>query len=282
MSELVIGLDIGSAFTKIAIRHEVPAPCEVLSLKADAAFQAGFLIPSAVAFVGDRRTHKPLFGADAFGINEGPTVRRFVNWKRDLFSDAPLPPPRPVGWDALFASEEMRGLVQEYGIPPGELDSLALLTASARAFSGAPTLQQVRQSIDLSPQTRAHAVAVRFLTWLRQQTLASIREHHPNLPDIEAILVRVTVPAFAAGGHLDPQGTKKHGEPWGDGHLGDLPPLHVGVDGNATAPVLGPRLKLADVKNRSLMVHAGGDNHADHPAPLGGGGARMACGVIAG
>lgn len=91
-----------------------------------------------------------------------------------------------------------------------------------------------------------------------------------------------TVPAFAAGGHLDPQGSKKHGEPWGDGHLGDLPPLYVSADGNATAPVLGPRLKLADVKNRSLMVHAGGDNHADHPAPLGGGGARVACGVIGG
>jgi superoxide dismutase, Cu-Zn family len=90
------------------------------------------------------------------------------------------------------------------------------------------------------------------------------------------------VPAFAAGGHLDPAATKKHGEPWGDGHLGDLPPLYVGADGNATSPVLGPRLKLADVKNRSLMVHAGGDNHADHPAPLGGGGARVACGVIGG
>lgn len=91
-----------------------------------------------------------------------------------------------------------------------------------------------------------------------------------------------TVPALGAGGHLDPQGTKKHGEPWGDGHLGDLPPLHVGADGSATAPVLGPRLKLADVKGRALMVHAGGDNHADHPAPLGGGGARVACGVIDG
>jgi len=30
----------------------------------------------------------------------------------------------------------------------------------------------------------------------------------------------------------------------------------------------------------ALMVHAGGDNHDDHPAPLGGGGARIACGVI--
>jgi superoxide dismutase, Cu-Zn family len=91
-----------------------------------------------------------------------------------------------------------------------------------------------------------------------------------------------TVPAGAAGGHLDPQGTKKHGEPWGDGHLGDLPPLYVAADGTAAAPVLGPRLKLADVRNRALMIHAGGDNHADHPAPLGGGGARMACGVIGG
>lgn len=91
-----------------------------------------------------------------------------------------------------------------------------------------------------------------------------------------------TVPALAAGGHLDPAATKKHGEPWGDGHLGDLPPLYVAADGSAAQPVLGPRLKLADVKNRSLMVHAGGDNHADHPAALGGGGARVACGVIGG
>ena len=90
------------------------------------------------------------------------------------------------------------------------------------------------------------------------------------------------VPAMAAGGHLDPAGSKRHGEPWGDGHLGDLPPLYVATDGTAKSPVLGPRLKLADVKQRALMVHAGADNHADHPSPLGGGGARIACGVIGG
>jgi Cu-Zn family superoxide dismutase len=87
-------------------------------------------------------------------------------------------------------------------------------------------------------------------------------------------------PAMAAGGHYDPAATKRHGAPWGDGHLGDLPALYVDTAGNANNPVLAPRLKLADVKNRSLMVHAGGDNHADHPAPLGGGGARVVCGVI--
>ena len=87
-------------------------------------------------------------------------------------------------------------------------------------------------------------------------------------------------PAIGAGGHLDPAGTKRHGTPWGDGHLGDLPALHVAADGTASNPVLAPRLKLADVADRSLMIHAGGDNHADHPAPLGGGGGRIVCGVI--
>ncbi len=88
------------------------------------------------------------------------------------------------------------------------------------------------------------------------------------------------VAALAAGGHLDPAKTGRHGTPWGDGHLGDLPPLYVAADGTATQPVLGPRLKAADVAARSLMAHVGGDNHADHPAPLGGGGARMVCGVV--
>ncbi|MES2918369.1 MAG: superoxide dismutase [Cu-Zn] SodC [Pseudomonadota bacterium] len=88
------------------------------------------------------------------------------------------------------------------------------------------------------------------------------------------------VPALAAGGHFDPAGRGRHGTPWGDGHLGDLPALYVDADGRATQPVLAPRLKAKHLAGRSLMVHAGGDNHADHPAALGGGGARIACGVI--
>jgi Cu-Zn family superoxide dismutase len=87
------------------------------------------------------------------------------------------------------------------------------------------------------------------------------------------------VAALSAGGHYDPEKSNRHGTPWGDGHLGDLPPLFVDANGNASQPVLAPRLKMADMKGRSLMVHVGGDNHADHPAPLGGGGARMVCGV---
>lgn len=89
------------------------------------------------------------------------------------------------------------------------------------------------------------------------------------------------VPGGAAGGHYDPKGTKRHGTPWGEeGHLGDLPPLYVDDKGNATNPVLAPRLKMSDIRGRALMIHAGGDNHSDHPEPLGGGKGRIACGVI--
>lgn len=87
--------------------------------------------------------------------------------------------------------------------------------------------------------------------------------------------------AEAAGGHFDPDKTGKHDGPYGKGHLGDLPALYVNTDGTADYPVLAPRIKkLDDIKNRALMIHSGGDNHADSPEPLGGGGARVACGVI--
>ncbi|EKM0371023.1 superoxide dismutase [Cu-Zn] SodC2 [Cronobacter turicensis] len=87
--------------------------------------------------------------------------------------------------------------------------------------------------------------------------------------------------AEAAGGHFDPQNTGKHAGPEGDGHLGDLPALVVNNDGKATEPVAAPRIKTLDeIKGKALMVHVGGDNMSDHPKPLGGGGARYACGVI--
>ena len=87
--------------------------------------------------------------------------------------------------------------------------------------------------------------------------------------------------AEAAGGHLDPHNSGKHEGPEGMGHLGDLPVLVVNNDGKATDPVVAPRLKkLDEVKGKALMVHVGGDNMSDQPKPLGGGGARYACGVI--
>lgn len=85
---------------------------------------------------------------------------------------------------------------------------------------------------------------------------------------------------MAAGGHLDPKKTNTHLGPYNNhGHLGDLPALYVDKDGRATTPILAPRLKIADIQNHAIMIHAGGDNYTDTP-PNGGGGARLACGII--
>jgi Cu-Zn family superoxide dismutase len=86
--------------------------------------------------------------------------------------------------------------------------------------------------------------------------------------------------ALAAGPHFDPAHSGKHLGPHGGGHKGDLPKLEAGADGVASKTVVVPGVKVADIRNRSVMIHAGGDNYSDTPAPLGGGGARVACGVI--
>ncbi|MDM1280258.1 MULTISPECIES: superoxide dismutase family protein [Acinetobacter] len=85
--------------------------------------------------------------------------------------------------------------------------------------------------------------------------------------------------ALAAGGHFNPNQAPNHGNPL-SGHLGDLPVLNVAANGTARVTLLAPRLKLQDVQGLALMIHAGGDNYADTPKPLGGGGDRIACGVI--
>lgn len=88
------------------------------------------------------------------------------------------------------------------------------------------------------------------------------------------------VAGLAAGGHYDPAHSGKHEGPAGSGHSGDLPALKVADDGTATSAIVASRLKIVDVINRSIMIHAGSDNYSDTPKPLGGGGARIACGII--
>ncbi|MDN6320636.1 MAG: superoxide dismutase family protein [Marinobacter sp.] len=91
-----------------------------------------------------------------------------------------------------------------------------------------------------------------------------------------------TTSAGAAGGHYDPQKSKSHKGPFEvSGHLGDLPRLHVGPGGENAQTNIAPRLELSDFKGRALVIHGGGDNYSDSPQPLGGGGARIACGVVA-
>ena len=46
-------------------------------------------------------------------------------------------------------------------------------------------------------------------------------------------------------------------------------------------PVLAPRLRVADIRDRAVVIHAGADRYMDHGHHKhGNGGACMDCGVI--
>ena len=83
----------------------------------------------------------------------------------------------------------------------------------------------------------------------------------------------------AAGEHYDPDAKKSHKGPKASGHKGDLPALNATAKGDVKQTLTAPRLKLADVQGRSLVIHEGGDNYSDKPEN-GGGKGRIACGVI--
>lgn len=89
-----------------------------------------------------------------------------------------------------------------------------------------------------------------------------------------------TVLGGAAGGHYDPHQTGRHAGPGADGHQGDLPALFAASDGTVQATHQLTGVQASDFKGRAVIIHAGGDNYQDTPEPLGGGGGRIACGVI--
>ena len=124
------------------------------------------------------------------------------------------------------------------------------------------------------------AEGVRFSPDLQDLTPGEHGFHIHEFPSCDALEKDgKRVPALAAGGHYDPDSIGRHEGPAGKGHKGDLPRLVVNEKGFATEPVIAPRLTLKELSGRSLMIHEGGDNYSDHP-PMGGGGARIACGVI--
>jgi superoxide dismutase, Cu-Zn family len=78
------------------------------------------------------------------------------------------------------------------------------------------------------------------------------------------------VPGLAAGSHLWLSGTGELSGTTFSSHLGNLPNLEVNADGTATKAVVAARLTLADVANRSLMIHANQDDFS----------LRLACGRL--
>ncbi|RXZ64873.1 superoxide dismutase family protein [Pelagerythrobacter rhizovicinus] len=94
-----------------------------------------------------------------------------------------------------------------------------------------------------------------------------------------------TPPDFtSAGGHLNPADNEHGHENPAGSHLGDLPNLVAGADGNASATVeLGNGGASAidalfDADGTAVVVHADADDYRTDPT--GNAGSRIACGVL--
>lgn len=81
-------------------------------------------------------------------------------------------------------------------------------------------------------------------------------------------------------GHFDPESTDKHLGPDGGGHQGDLPRLVVNNTHRVKEVFYLQGITAQSFKNHAIMIHEGGDNYKGSPDPMGGDGARVACGVI--
>lgn len=80
----------------------------------------------------------------------------------------------------------------------------------------------------------------------------------------------VMVPGLAAGAHLFAEHQVGTDIVIYKSHLGSLPNLLVDAYGATTEEVIAPRLALADLVNRSIMIHASQDDNS----------ARLACGIF--
>ena len=86
----------------------------------------------------------------------------------------------------------------------------------------------------------------------------------------------------SAGGHVHGPAAPVHGllNPKAN-DLGDLPNLHAGQDGTASAEVFSSVVTLKalrDADGSAVVIHANPDDHMTQP--IGGAGARVACGEI--
>lgn len=86
----------------------------------------------------------------------------------------------------------------------------------------------------------------------------------------------------SAGGHVHTDGASVHGllNPKAN-DTGDLPNIHAGQDGAASAEMFTSLVTLQalrDADGSALVIHANPDDYSSQP--IGGAGPRVACGVI--
>lgn len=158
---------------------------------------------------------------------------------------------------------------------------IAMFSANLRAEAGAAVAQLVDPEGGVIGTATFEQAPKGVLMYVEVAGLT------PGAHGIHLHAVGACSPDFtAAGGHINPEGVA-HGlrNPEGP-DSGDLPLLHVGADGTATAEFYTPRVTvsggqappLLDEDGSAVVIHAHPDDHLTQP--IGGAGGRVGCGVV--
>jgi hypothetical protein len=197
MADRVFCIDLGSAYTKVALRRDPTADSQLLEFPG---VGVDFWVPTVIAV--DRRGTKPrvAFGDEAADQVEGGGIDVHRNWKRAVFRVPPIGQAGQSPLELLLHSDELQQLASKFGVPRGQVACLQQLVGAARSLISGPGARPV--SADSYQQSLAAALAAHFFHWLRQRVLEACAKLPTTGLKFEEIPLRMTVPALVDGPDL--------------------------------------------------------------------------------
>jgi len=217
----------------------------------------------------EHKEHRHIETASIVRPETDPSPLAVIQRGFDAFL-AKTPKPKGDATSALTADEKAETFRQflTWPLNPLQVDVNVRLTSMRGPGELIGTLTVGNTEILVAGRKEAALLIKPNLKGLRPGSYAF--HVHENANCESAIKDGEHVPGLGAGQHLWLSGTGHMTGMVFTSHLGNLPRLEADADGTATKPVVAARLTLADVANRSLIIHASQEDYSP----------RLACGRL--
>lgn len=195
MADRVFSIDLGSSYTKVALRADPTADAQPIAPIGSQGSPA-FCVPTVVS-VERRPDNRPRleFGPRAADMTTSGDITVYRNWKKSVFLK-PQADGHHSPLEALLASGELADLAAKFDVTGTQLGYLRQIAAAARGLVAGPTRPLSAESFE---HKNAVAMAAHFFKWLRDHILAACDRLPGAGLKYEAIPARLAVPAFAHG-----------------------------------------------------------------------------------
>ncbi len=221
----LIGIDFGSAYTKVAFRSKPREPSQILTDLNLAFDEDHICIPSILASTTRSDGVRWVCGPDADGLIEGDGIKIHRNWKQALFREkgSPSPGSKKLSDDEVdeqlasffrdltARSKEdqlirslarvfeirprvVRRLVMTHELDPSQLESAARMVGVLGDSMG-PLPTSSGLAVADSTDTDVRLVAIEFFKWLREYVQDYAGRN--QLPAPDQTRVRICGPAFS-------------------------------------------------------------------------------------